>query len=82
MPSMADVLKRKVDALVRRIDESTGVFEVATTSPFTVYLNGDETTPVPARAVPGLTYSVGTTGEYLLTRQGQQPLCVPTTTTP
>jgi hypothetical protein len=77
MPSLADVLSGKLDALRRRLDRSTGVFEVVTTSPFTVYLNGDTTTPVPALKVAGLSYSVGTKGRYFID-QGQQPLCLPT----
>lgn len=77
MPTMADVLSKKLEALIRRIDKSTGIFEVVTTSPFTVYLNGDTTTAVPALKATGLSYSVGTKGRYFLD-QGQRPLCLPT----
>ncbi len=81
MPSLADVLAGKLDSLKRRMDHQTGVFEVVTTSPFEVYLNGDESTAIPALALDGLTYTIGMTGRYFLD-QGQQPLCLPTTTTP
>lgn len=79
MGSMATMLSRKLDALARRLDKSQGVFVVATTSPFTVLLDGETD---PAFAVPGVkhvgsTYSVGTKGRYFLD-QGLQPLCLPT----
>lgn len=77
MPTFAQVKKAQDDALKKRIDRTTGVFKVATESPLTVYLNGDETTAVPAVGLLGLTYAVGTKGRYQHD-QGQQPLCFPT----
>lgn len=71
MPTLADVIGGpKPDPY------KVGAFEVAVVSPFTVYLDGS-TTAVPGWTVAGLSYSVGTTGMYLL-RQGQLPLCIPT----
>lgn len=81
MPSLAEVLTGKIDALRQRMDRATGVFEVVTDSPLTVYLNGDQTTAVPALGLPGASYTVGMTGRYFLD-QGQEPLCFPTTRTP
>jgi hypothetical protein len=81
MPTLADVLIPMLKKLERRLDKSTGIFEVVTASPLTVYLNGDETTAVPAVGIPAETYTVGLTGRYFLD-QGQLPLCFPTSTTP
>lgn len=70
MPSFADVLTKDKPPI------SSGKFEVAVTSPFQVYLDGGATA-VDGVAVDGLSYSVGTTGQYFLI-EGQRPLCVPT----
>lgn len=76
MPSPADRFRDESEKRRRDISQMVGVFEVATTVPFEVYMNGSNDA-VPASSVPGLSYSVGTTGMYLL-RQGQLPLCIPT----
>jgi hypothetical protein len=77
MPSMDDAIRGHIERLLAQMQRSTGVFEVATTSPdFTVYLDGGDLA-VPAEKVAGLSYSVGTKGRYLLD-QGQQPFCWPT----
>jgi hypothetical protein len=77
MPSLADVLTERLAKLERLFAKSAGSFEVATVTPdFTVYLDGS-TTAVPAKKVVGLTYIVGTTGDYTL-KQGRQPVCTPT----
>lgn len=77
MATLAETVTKLARRFDQRIDSLGGSFEVATTSPFTVYLNG-QTTAVPALKVAGLSYSVGTTGIYQL-RQGQKPVCWPTT---
>jgi hypothetical protein len=69
MPTLADVLKASPQTL------TAGKFEVATTSPFEVYIDGG-TVAHPANAIGSITYSVGDTGLYLLI-QGQQPWCLP-----
>lgn len=71
----ADKYRKERDA--RSVSKVFGRFKVATTTPFEVYLNGTATA-VPALKVDGLTYSVGTTGLYVHI-QGQQPVCLPTT---
>lgn len=76
MPTLADFNDEQNQFVDRALLKFTGTFTVATTSPFTVYLDGG-TDGVPAQMVAGLSYSIGTTGTYLL-RQGQKPLCVPT----
>jgi hypothetical protein len=76
MPSLSDLVATIDRRIALGLAKRSGKFEVATTSPFEVYLDGSATA-VPARKVAGLTYSVGTTGDYLL-RQGQTPLCIPT----
>lgn len=81
MPTLAEVITKKVDALRRRMDNATGVYEVVVSSPLEVYLNGDTTEAVPAIGLPGASYSVGSKGRYFLD-QGQQPFCLPTTSTP
>lgn len=72
---LTDLLNDRTKRQTRTVAKTNGRFTVATTSPFTVYLDGS-TTAVAAKKVAGLTYSVGTTGMYLL-RQGQQPVCIP-----
>lgn len=76
MPSLADVSRGQAERAQKQLVRSTGAFEVATTSPFEVYLDGVEVA-MPALNVPGLSYSVGTKGRYFLD-QGQLPLCIPT----
>jgi hypothetical protein len=76
MPSLGDLTGDERDRNARAIAKSQGRFEVATTTPFEVYLDGS-TTAVEGWKVVGLTYIVGTTGMYWL-RQGQKPLCIPT----
>lgn len=64
-------------AIAQAIDQLTGTFTVATTTPdFTVYMDGSAEA-VPGRKITGATYSVGTTGEYFR-RQGKPPICLPT----
>lgn len=76
MPSRADVAKVRAEKQARSQAKSAGRFKVATTSPFTVYLDGGSTA-VPGLPINGLSYSVGTKGHYSL-MQGQLPLCFPT----
>lgn len=76
MPSLADAFGEFNKRQDNKRNRSTGAFEVVTTSPFEVYLDGG-TVAVPALKVAGLSYSVGTKGRYFLD-QGQQPLCLPT----
>lgn len=78
MPSLADVVTGIVERMLQQQTRSTGVFEVVTTSPFTVYLDGGDVA-VPAIKHADSTYSVGTKGRYFLD-QGQLPLCLPTAT--
>jgi hypothetical protein len=70
MPELQDVLGRAQQPL------TAGRFEVASTSPFEVYIDGG-IDAIDADAIDGLSYSVGGTGTYLLI-QGQRPLCIPT----
>lgn len=76
MPSLGDRFNDESKKRGKALGKLIGTFEVATTVPFTVYIDGSNTA-VDAWSVPGLSYSVGTTGMYLL-RQGQLPLCIPT----
>lgn len=76
MPSLADAFSPQRERLDEQRVRTTGAFEVATTSPFEVYLDGVQVA-IPAVKVAGLSYSVGTKGRYFLD-QGQQPLCLPT----
>lgn len=69
----AQVAKAKA---ARQVEKLFGRFKVATLTPkFTVYMDG-YATPVEAEYVPGLTYTVGTTGKYIHI-QGDLPLCLP-----
>jgi hypothetical protein len=79
MPSIGDFAESQNRRNKQALDRQQGTFKVADTDPFEVYLDGDETENVPALKIAGLSYSVGTTGIYLL-RQGQLPVCWPTTT--
>lgn len=78
MPSLADAFRDESEKQGRALGKTFGKFEVAATSPFTVYMDGS-TEAMPALKVSGASYSVGTTGIYLLIRQGQKPVCIPTT---
>lgn len=75
MPSDREHAEAQARRNAQRVAKTAGRFEVATISPFTVYLDGS-TKAVPANKLLGLSYSVGTTGEYTL-RQGNIPLCFP-----
>jgi hypothetical protein len=76
MVSLADVTAEARRRSSREVSKRSGSYIVATTSPFTVYLDGGSTA-VPALMIAGLSYSVDDTGIYLH-RQGQKPLCIPT----
>jgi hypothetical protein len=76
MPSLADFAEENNRRNDRRVSKRSGTYQVATTSPFTVYMDGGATA-VPALMVAGLSYSVDDVGVYML-RQGQKPLCIPT----
>jgi hypothetical protein len=75
MASLADLVAYIKKAIPRNM-ALTGKFQVATTSPFTVYIDGSATA-IPARKVVGLSYTVGTTGDYVRI-QGKSPTCYPT----
>lgn len=77
MPSLADAFDDESENQRRALANLTGTFKVATTAPFTVYINGG-TDPMPAHKLVGASYSVGTTGVYLLV--GIDLVCLPTTT--
>lgn len=78
MASLADAFDNADERHGRQVDKTMGRFKVATTTPFTVYMDGSAVAYA-ALKVAGLSYSIGTTGMYLL-RQGQLPVCIPTTT--
>lgn len=76
MASLADAFDNADERHGRQVDKTIGRFEVATVTPtFTVYMDG-AAEACAAQYVPGLTYIVGTTGQYVH-RQGLQPLCIP-----
>lgn len=77
MGSLADAFGDESDRFRRELAALTGTFKVATTAPFTVYLNGGSEA-MPGHKLTGASYSVGTTGHYL--RVGVNVICFPTTT--
>lgn len=79
---IAEAIRNAGDRQERAMSKLLGSFTVIDDSPFTVQLDGavdDDGDPfaVPGLKIVGPTYSIGTTGIYLLI-QGQLPVCIPT----
>lgn len=74
MSIQRDADKLNKQRLADAIAAMTGRFEVASTGPLMVYLDGDDDEAVPGVALDAMTYTEGATGHYLMV--GRQVICL------